>query len=165
VTGPATPLGEIDTVEVAAFWRRFLEATGRDVTTPMPEAGPFGDSVELADELIALVLAGTKRATAGSVDGYAADGEPLPQVGDLGIATDGRMRPRAVIEITEVRVGPLSSVDAQFAEDEGEGDRTLTYWLEAHTAFFQRTMSVPGAELDPDMPTVFQRFNVVHRED
>jgi uncharacterized protein YhfF len=160
-----TPLGRIDPIQVAEFWQRCLTATGLDDATPQPAAWPFGDSVELADELSALVLAGTKRATAGSVAHYEADGESLPQVGDLEIVTDGAMRPRAVVQITDVRIGPLSSVDDRFAYDEGEGDRTLAYWINAHTRFFERVLPTLGIDFDPDMATVFQRFAVLYQED
>lgn len=164
MTETRTPLGQVDDEEVAAFWQRFLAANGREPTVPQPPAWPFGDSVELADKLIGLVLEGTKRATAGSVAEYEAEGEPLPQLGDIEIATDGMMRPRAVLALTDVRVGPLSSVDAEFAYDEGEGDRSLEYWVEAHTGFFSRFLPTIGVEFNEDMATIFQRFEVLYQE-
>ena len=69
-----------------------------------------------------------------------------------------------MIRITEVRVGPLSSVDDQFAYDEGEGDRTRTYWLAAHTEFFRRVLTGLGIDFDNDMATIFQRFEVLYQE-
>ncbi len=160
-----TLLGEINPLLVADFWQRFLVVSGRPADTLQPDAWPFGDSVELADELIGLVLDGTKRATAGSVAEYDAEGEQLPRVGDFEIATDGHMRPRAVLRFTDVRVGPLSSVDDQFAYDEGEGDRTRSYWLAAHTGFFSRVLPTLGIEFDPEMATIFLRFEVDFQED
>ena len=160
-----TSLGESDPVEVAEFWQRFLSFTDRPLDIPQPDAWPFGDSVELADELVDLVLDGTKRATAGSVAEYASEGDPLPKVGDLEIVLDGTMRPRAVLQISEVRIGPLSSVDKAFAYDEGEGDRTRDYWLDAHTAFFRRVLPSLGIAFDADMETIFQRFDVLYHED
>ncbi len=162
---PQPPFGEVDPSEIAGFWQRFLVATDRRPDTPQPEAWPFGDSSELADELMALVLEGTKRATAGSVAEYEAEGEAIPQVGDLEIVTDGSMRPRAVLQVTDVRVGPLSSVDEQFAYDEGEGERTRESWLGDHTAFFQRVHSSLGLDFDPHMATIFQRFEVLYEEE
>lgn len=160
-----TPLGQVEPTEIEEFWKRFLTVTGRHDDTPQPEAWPFGDSVEMADELLALILRGTKRATASSVAEYDAEGEALPQVGDLEIVTDGAMRPRAVLQITDVRVGPLSSVDDRFAHDEGEGDRTSAYWLRAHTTFFERVLATLCIDFDPDMATVFQRFDVLYQGD
>ncbi len=160
-----TPLGTRDDEAIGAFWTRFLAATGRANETPVPDAWPFGDSVELADELIDLVLHGPKRATAGSVAEYEHEGDPIPEVGDLEIVLDGAMRPRAVLELTDVRLGPLSSVDDRFAWDEGEGDRSRAFWLEAHTDFFSRFLPTIGVAFTPEMATIFQRFDVIYQED
>jgi uncharacterized protein YhfF len=159
-----TPLADPDPGAVAAFWSRATAAGAVPADTPPPGAEPFGDSLELADELLALVLAGTKRATAGSFDEYQREGSPLPRPGGLSIATDGAGVPRAVLRTTEVRVGPLSSVDDAFAWDEGEGDRTRASWLADHEAFFRRWLPEVGLEFSPDMPTVFERFDVVYAE-
>lgn len=159
-----TPLGEVDPDEVTAFWSGFVASTATDPATPQPSAWCFGDTVELADELIELVLSGPKRATAGAVADYEADGEPLPEVGDLSIVTDGAMRPRAVLETTDVRMGPLSSVDDRFAWDEGEGDRTRVWWLASHTRFFSRAFARLGLEFHPDIQVVFERFEVRYVE-
>jgi uncharacterized protein YhfF len=159
-----TPVGDVDPLAVAAFWERARDALGFDPARPAPAASCFGDMVELADELIDLVLAGTKRATASAVEHLEVDGEPLPQVGGLWIATDGSMRPRALLETTDVRIGPLSSVDDAFAWDEGEGDRTRAYWLDAHTRYFSRTLATAGLAFHPDIPVVFERFTVRYQE-
>lgn len=125
---------------------------------------PFGDSVELADELIALVITGQKRATAGALVEYELEGSPLPRSGTIVIATDGTGKARAVLRITDVRVGALSSVDESFAWDEGEGDRTREWWLSAHEVFFRRCLSTIGVEFDTEMATVFERFEVLFAE-
>lgn len=160
----ATPLGVADPAEVAAFWQRFAAASGLDPVPEQPEAGCFGDTVELADELIDLVVAGTKRATADAVVDRERRGEPMPRPGDLWIATDGAMRPRAVLVTTDVRIGPLSSVDDRFACDEGEGDRTRAWWLDAHTWYFRRVFARAGLRFHPDIPVVFERFDVRYHE-
>jgi uncharacterized protein YhfF len=160
-----TPLGDPDPDDVAAFWARARRAVGSVPSPSVPPAWCFGDTVELADELIELVVRGPKRATAAAVAQYEADGDPIPAVGDLSIAMDGSMRPRALLETTEVRVGPLSSVDERFAWDEGEGDRTVAWWLDAHTWFFTRALAGMGLDFDPDIAVVFERFVVRYHED
>lgn len=150
----------INTDAAAAMWADFCADRGL-TEQPMPAAEAFGDHAEMADELLALVLDGTKRATASAADAYVAEGDPLPAVGDRWIACDGRGDPRCIIETTEVRVGPLSSVDDQFAWDEGEGDRTRDDWLAGHTAFFQRTATPGTFTFSDDMPTAFERFALV----
>ena len=160
-----TGVPPIDWAAVPAFWNRG-QASGA-IPSDREFGGPverFGDSPELADELLALVLDGPKRATAGSVAAFEHAGEALPVVGDLWIAADGSGRPRAVLRTTEVRTGPLSSVDDAFAWDEGEGDRSRSMWLTDHEAFFRRQLPNLGIEFEPDMPTVFERFEVVYVE-
>jgi len=125
---------------------------------------PFGDSAELADELIDLIVHGSKRATASALVEYELQGAPLPRQGMLSIATDGAGRARAVLRTTEVRIGPLTSVDDSFAWAEGEGDRTREWWLAAHQAFFRRYLPTIGADFDPDAATVFERFEVLFAE-
>ncbi|HWL45807.1 MAG TPA: ASCH domain-containing protein [Ilumatobacter sp.] len=160
-----TELSEPDEAQVAAFWERAIAAGVVLSGTPAPElVEPFGDSVELADELIGLVVDGPKRATAGALADHESSGEPLPFVGMLSIATDGQGRARALLRTTDVRIGPLSSVDDAFAWDEGEGDRTRADWLAAHTGYFQRYLPTIGVVFDADMPTVFERFEVLYSE-
>jgi uncharacterized protein YhfF len=160
-----TALPEIDTEQVAAFWARFLAATQLSAGTPLPATvEPFGDSVELADELLELILHGPKRATAASLDELHLCEASVPEVGTMSIATDGSGRARAVMRTTDVRIGPLSSVDDAFAWDEGEGDRTRATWLADHHHFFGRLLPTLGLTFHPEMPTVFERFEVLYQE-
>ena len=160
-----TELPPIDRDAVPAFWGRGQAAGAIPNDLEPPDiVERFGDSSPLADELLDLVLHGPKRATAGSVAAFEQADEPLPVVGDLWIAADSSGRPRAVLRTTEVRTGPLSSVDEAFAWDEGEGDRSRSMWLEDHEAFFRRQLPTLGLEFDPAMETVFERFEVMYTE-
>jgi uncharacterized protein YhfF len=111
--------------------------------------------------LIQLVVDGPKRATASAMADYQSDDAVVPYVGQLSIATDGSGRARAVLRTTDVRVGPLSSVDDSFAWDEGEGDRSRASWLEDHQRFYRRYLPRIGVAFDPEMVTVFERFDVL----
>ncbi|MDM7132825.1 ASCH domain-containing protein, partial [Klebsiella pneumoniae] len=116
----------------------------------------FGDSPELADELLGLVLAGKKTATCGALRDFGAGGEPMPQVGRRDIVLDGQGRPAAVIETTEVTVKRFDEVDESFARDEGEGDLSLAYWRGAHETYFAR-----NGGFAPDMDVVCERFRLI----
>jgi uncharacterized protein YhfF len=160
-----TELPPIDTEQVAQFWQRFLATGVPGISTSLPDLiEPFGDSVELADDLLELVIKGLKRATASALIDYQGDGDGPPRAGQVSIATDGTGRARAVLRTEQVRVGPLSSVDDSFAWDEGEGDRTRAAWLTEHERFFRRYLPTIGNSFDPDMPTVFERFEVLYNE-
>jgi uncharacterized protein YhfF len=119
----------------------------------------FGDSPALADELLAFVGRGTKRATAGAVAELEEE-EPFPEPGQRWALLDGRGTVRYVMETVEVACGRLRSVTPAFAWDEGEEDRTREQWLAAHRAFFQRR----GATEPEDLEVVFERFRIVWPE-
>ncbi|MGZ5402904.1 MAG: ASCH domain-containing protein, partial [Aeromicrobium sp.] len=126
----------------------------------------FGDSAELADELLELVRNGPKRATAGLVAEFLHDNEPLPRIGSHWIVADGAGVARVVLRSTELRIGRLDSVDARFAWDEGEGDRSREWWLDVHRRFFRRTCLRIGITLDDPadvdgLEVVFERFDTV----
>jgi uncharacterized protein YhfF len=148
------------TPDVEAFWLAFCAATGTSPDTRF-DAWRFGDSDELADELLALVVDGPKRATAELVSTFEIDGEPLPEVGAYSVVCDGRNLPACVLRTTEVVVKPLNQVDDAFARDEGEGDRTRAGWWEAHERYFTRTLAARGEEFRDDLPAVFERFDLI----
>ena len=153
-----------DPETVEAFWARYLAASDEPGEVRWSVVERFGDTPAMADQLLALVVDGPKRATAGALADYESDDEPLPAVGDRWIVLDGRGTPRAVLETTEVRVGPLSSVDEAFAWDEGEGDRTRADWLRGHTAYFERRYRELGLRFDDDIAVVFERFDLRYAE-
>jgi uncharacterized protein YhfF len=104
----------------------------------IPTSFSFGDSPEMADELLALVIAGTKTATCGALRDYPEESPDRPVVGRRDTVLDGQGRPAAIIETLEVTIRRFDEIDAQFAHDEGEGFRTLAHWREGHEAFFTR---------------------------
>ena len=121
----------------------------------------FGDSPVLADELLALVLDGRKRATSSNVADYVAEGEPLPRIGAHWIACDGTGAPKAILRTTELTLGTFADADAAFAYDEGEDDRSLTSWRREHRKFWERTAAARGGSWSEEDELVFERFEVV----
>ncbi len=145
-----------------ALWERFLAslpASARPADQE-PDVWAFGDSPEMADELGGLVARGIKTATAGLLAEYRADGTDPRAAPAYSVIRDGRGQPLCVIETTEIRVLPFNEVDAAFAADEGEGDRSLDYWRRAHWAFFSRRCAALGIEPHEDMPVVCERFRL-----
>ena len=152
-----------ESASVASFWDRFCAASGTDPASPH-DCWPFGDSEEMADQLLALVLSGRKRATAGAVLDLQASGEPIPAPGSLSIIVDGRGQPACVIRTEAVDIRPFREVDADFAAAEGEGDGTLTDWRRGHAQFFARRAEVVGFRFDEDMAVVCERFALIYSE-
>jgi uncharacterized protein YhfF len=111
----------------------------------------FGDSADLADELLDLVLKGIKTATCST------DDEPnISKPGERWIVRDGRGKARCVIESTEVTFRRYDEVDATFARDEGEGDRSLAFWRDAHRRYFTRQ-----GKFSEHMMLMCERFRLV----
>lgn len=116
----------------------------------------FGDSPELADELLSLVLTGAKRATCGAYRDYLVpEAPPLPQVGRYDVVLDGQGNPACIIETTEVTIKRFCDVDEEFALSEGEGPYEA--WKAGHIAYFSR-----NGGYSPDMELVCERFNLIH---
>ena len=135
------------------MWADFCSAT--DVDAPFDAFGFGGDDTpELRDELALLVRDGPKRATAGRLADYEEAGEVIPAAGDYWIVKNSSDEAVAVIRTTQVDIMPLGDVDEQFAWDEGEGDRTLAWWKQAHLRFFASA----GTPADDETVLVLERF-------
>lgn len=154
-------------LDIATYWSTYLKSLGRSngSADQAPEAWGFGDSPEMADELGHLVVQGIKTATCSLLWEYEMEGQALPQEGDLSIILDGAGRPLCIIETLQVRIIPYDEVDAQFAYDEGEGDRSLVGWREAHWRYFNRVCQTLDCSVAPTMPLVCERFAVVYSSD
>jgi uncharacterized protein YhfF len=151
---------------VTPYWQAYLATLPADspVRTGYYVAEGFGDGPAMADELGNLVVQGLKTATCSALWEWQAEGDPLPEVGLITIVLNGRGEPWCIIETTEVTIRPFNEVDAPFAYEEGEGDRSLAYWQEAHRSFFSRTLPRIGRSFDETMPLVCERFRVIYRD-
>ena len=148
---------------IEAFWRRFAASRAVDPTPHFFEAFHFDDHESSANALAQLVMAGTKRATAGLVWSYESAAMPLPKIGNLSVVTDWAKEPLCVIETQRIDIVAFDDVSEEFAATEGEGDGSLAYWRQAHWAYFGRECKRIGREPDLRMPVVCERFGVVFR--
>jgi uncharacterized protein YhfF len=159
--------------EVAAFWETAKRRAKLShlpgyfgagaLESVQPPAWWFGGTPEEADELIDLVLDGTKTATASALWDFEATGEPVPTPGSLSIVVDGSGHPRALLVTTEARVVRFADVDPDHAFAEGEGDRTLEQWREVHERCFT-DYAAHDRGFSQDMPVVLERFEVLYQE-
>lgn len=78
----------------------------------------FGDSPEMADELLALVLAGKKTATVSVI----LEDEKAPSVGDLSLVLDGRSTPACVIKTVHVETVRFCGLTWDMVKLEGEDE-------------------------------------------
>ena len=74
---------------------------------------------------------------------------------------DGEGHPRFILANQRVTLKPLSQSVSLLLGNEGEGDRTREWWLDAHRRYFARQATREGFEMDDEIPTVFERFEIV----
>ncbi len=96
----------------------------------------FGSPGRLRSELTALVLAGTKRATASLLSEYEDEGEAVEHVGERLAVLDNDARHVGTIEVTRVETVRFDEVPDGFAVAEGEGDRTAADFRAGHLRYW-----------------------------
>ncbi len=158
-------LSKTNNLSAEEYWNSFLATLPSD--SPYHEkkyvAEGFGDHPKLADELGALVVSGIKTGTCSSLWEWQAEGNPIPEVGLITIVLSGAGDPICIIETTKVIQQRFNEVNEEFAHSEGEGDRSLRYWREAHTIYFSRVLPKIGKEFSEDMPLVCETFQVIYK--
>ncbi|MEM0980444.1 MAG: ASCH domain-containing protein [Cyanobacteria bacterium P01_H01_bin.58] len=148
---------------VAKYWQGYLDTLlSDDSIAKTYVAEQFGDTPELADELGHLILDGRKTATCSALWEWEAELSTLPTAGLKTVVLDSAKTPLCIVETTVVRLCPFNEVTADFAYDEGEGDRTLAYWRSEHWRYFARVLPKIGKRPTPDMPLVCEHFQVVY---
>ncbi|MCD4527382.1 ASCH domain-containing protein [Nocardioides sp. cx-173] len=156
------PAAAVDIAAARAMWAAYAAAHPERVRAcPEYTVEQFGDSRRLADELLAAVTDGPKRATSELVTEFRARGDDLPRVGSHWVACDGSGSPRVVLRSIELRIGTFDEVDERFAYDEGEDDRSLSSWQSEHRCYWQRACSARGAEWSEQDEIVLERFAIV----
>ena len=141
-----------------ALLKEYLQAKGLPHPAEPVETGPFGDSPEMARELLALIVSGRKQATC-----WACLNEEPPEAGCLTVVTDWEGEAGAVIETVRARKMRFSDVTWELARKEGE-DETFDSWRREHVRFFTAESAAEGYLFSDDMEIIFEEFRVVWPE-
>jgi uncharacterized protein YhfF len=141
------------------FWAEFLEANSDVPRDTSYQTWYFGNSAEMARELADLVLSGTKTATASLRETNKLQPENAPVESGYSIVTNFEGEPVCVIQTAEIRHIPFKDVDAAFAYDEGEDDRTLESWRKVHLDYFTKEAALLGFAFDENSVVCCERFN------
>jgi len=123
----------------------------------------FCDNEKDATECAELVMQGIKQATASSLWWYQVNNETLPQVGKRYIVTSWHGIALCVIEVTKVEIVQFKDITPEFAEIEGEGDKSLAYWKKVHWAYYTRELKDTQYSPTEDMQIVCEQFKVIFR--
>lgn len=147
-----------------SFWQAYLTS---QPGLSQPNASKyqiwhFGDTKDVAAHCAHLVRAGIKTATSGLIWEMEADGEQIPQPGDLAVVVDLSGEPYCIIELTECSIQSFAKVDKAFAFDYGEGDRSLEGWRQDAWEYFAPICQNLGYVPSETMLLACQRFRVVY---
>lgn len=133
-----------------------FEPPGREI-----DVFSFGSSPEMAARLAHLVVKGTKRATAGWVDAELASDATIPSPGLVSVVTDGFGIPLCCIQSERVEHQRFGDITDEIAEAEGEGDRGMDFWREAHRRAFTQEGDALGLVFDDDAVVFLEFFRVL----
>ncbi len=152
------------TPAVRRFWAGFLTKLDdpADAERRLYDVFRIGARPESADSGARLIMAGVKTSTSSLLWEYEENGMPAPEVGALSILLDSAAAPVCVVETVWVEVIPFDRVDAQFAHDYGEWDRTLATWRRNSWAYYEAYCERLTRTPRPNMPLVCERFRVIY---
>lgn len=136
------------------LWEMFVE-NNPHVAKETYEAWQFGGN---PNQLLSLVKAGIKTATASAFLLYEIDNATLPSKDSYSVILNSKEEAEAIIKTTKVSVVPFCEVSKEHAYREGEGDRSLTYWREVHEAFFKEKLASVNVPFSEDMLVVCEEF-------
>ena len=118
----------------------------------------FGTPGESRNNLIAMILDGNKRATAGTLEwDYLAEDEPIEHVGEKLAVLDNENLQVATIQVTRVEVKKFSEVPDEFALAEAEGDLSGDDFRASHLDFWSKL----GLEIKAETDIVLVYFDLV----
>lgn len=148
--------------KAALLWNAYLDTDPEvDRATPY-QVWYFGNGSEMAAQLAGLVVAGVKTATASLSSLNDLKPEDAPVDGGYSVITTYEGDPVCIIRTTEIRHIQFDLVDASFAFDEGEDDRTLESWRRRHWDYFSREAAQHGLEFDGRSMICCERFRLLY---
>lgn len=149
------------TAEVEAFWNAARARLG--LADADYHVCTFADPryASYHDELLDLVGAGMKRATAHLALDFEINGVRRREIGDYWIVVDTASKPRYLVRVTDIDVRPFNQVEASFAAREGEGDMSLGYWAKVHREYFEPQCADWGVAWSDDLLMVCEGFELI----
>ena len=117
----------------------------------------FGSVGASRDKLLNFIFNGSKRATAGLLEDYEDDGEPLEDIGEVLVVVGNQSEEVGRIRITKIEVKNFIDVPDEFALAEAEGDLTAEDFRNSHRAFW----SEYGIKVQDETKVVLLYFDLL----
>lgn len=148
-------------IDMTEYWKEFQENNIEYKNTIQPQSFYFCDNKKDADECAELVVKKIKQATSPSVWWFEKNKEELPKCGDLAIVTDWSGNPKAIIRTTKIEIVKYKDITPEYAQLEGEGDKTLEYWKKVHWDYYTEEMNKFGEKPNEEMKIVCEYFETI----
>lgn len=123
----------------------------------------YSDDKELSKEICELILSNEKQATSSLLywsQNYDVD---IAKVNDLEMVIDASGKFYCIVLKTAVKIVAYKDITAEHAFLEGEGDKTLEYYKEAHSHYFYNDLINEDIEFNEDMLVVCEYFKVIYQ--
>ena len=117
----------------------------------------FGTPGASRAKLVTLVLHGNKRATAGLLQDYDREGEPVEHVGELLAMVDNDGGHVGTLLVTRTEIVRFRDVPDEFALAEAEGDLNAADFRASHLEYWTRI----GEHVDDDTLVVLVYFDLI----
>lgn len=156
------------TKETEAFWeasrkQHNLDAEDYHCTTLFdPECIDLSvPTLDLSDQP-KLICRGQKQGTAHMKLDFEMNAVARRKTGDFWVLLDPeRLKPFALVKVTDVYEKPFDEVPESFSVQEGEGDMSLQFWRDAHYDYFIRVCEKLGIDWDSKHVVVCESFELV----
>lgn len=147
--------------KITNYWKEFQKKNPEYNNVAAPQHYYFCDSQKDADECAELVVKEIKQATSTSIWWYEKYNENLPKLGDISIVTDWNGNPKAIIQTENIEIVKFENITPEYAEIEGEGDKSLEYWNRVHWEYYKREMEEFGELPSEEMEIVCEIFKTI----
>lgn len=145
-------------MKAESMWEQFSIKKNIDASY---DAWVFCGGGEIGDCLAHLVLEGKKTATASAYISYQQEQEELPKNGCYSVVLYDTGEAACIIQTQKVSLVPFDEVSERHAYLEGEGDRSLAYWRQAHRRAFTPEYQAAGKKFDEHGLIVLEEFKMV----
>ena len=149
-------------MDIQEYWNKYLEKSHQkpEEATYSGELS-FEDSSLVGNEQLNLLLSGRKTASFTPLEVFEINMEPLPIAGEVYIVLDREEKPQCIIEVTDVKVIPLSEISWELAKQDGENEN-LQEWQEKMEEFLQDEADICGFEAKKDSKIVCEIYRKIY---
>ncbi len=144
----------------ATFWARCSDQLGPAAQARGYIERRIGNSAELVDQVLELVISGEKTGTF-SLPGELARQGPLPRAGDYFILTRFDGSAACLVVLEECEEVPFDKISQRHIEVEAVAVRDLKLWQDFHRQYWTKVLEAQGEVFKESQALLAQRFKLL----